>query len=71
MNNWQNDFLAEDHRQCILKEVEHIRLEKLALQSQHRPPFFARAMAGFGSWMMSTGKQLHERYEVPTAQRVR
>ncbi len=71
MNNWQNDFLAEDHRQCILKEVEHIRLEKLALQSQHCPPFFARAMAGFGSWMMSTGKQLRERYEVSAAQRVR
>ncbi|HSL46602.1 MAG TPA: hypothetical protein VK897_24420 [Anaerolineales bacterium] len=66
MNNWHNEFMAEYHRQDILKEAEHIRLEKIALNSRvYRPGFFARTMFNFGNWMIATGKQLRERYEVP------
>ena len=66
MNNWQNEFMAEYHRQDILQEVEQIRLEKLALQSRvYRPRFFERTMFNFANWMISTGKQLRKRYEVP------
>ena len=66
MNNWPNEFLAECHRQQILEEVEQIRWEKLALKaSRYRPRVFGRALFNFGSWMISTGKQLCKRYEVP------
>ena len=66
MNNWHNEFMAEYHRQDILKDVEHIRLEELAIRSHvYRPGFFARTMFSFANWMISTGKQLRKRYEVP------
>lgn len=66
MNHWHVEFMAEDHRQEILKEVEHIRLEKLALQSRvYRPGLFARTMFSFANWMISAGKQLRKRYEIP------
>ncbi len=66
MNNWQNEFMAEYRRQQILQEAEHIRLEKLALKSRvYRPGMFERTMFNFANWMISTGKQLRKRYEVP------
>lgn len=66
MNNWQNEYMAEYERQRIWEEVEQIRLEKLALQSRvYRPGIFARTMFNFANWMISTGKQLRKRYEVP------
>ena len=66
MNNWHDEFMAEYHRQDILKEVEHIRLEGIAVKSRlYRPGFFARTMFNFANWMISTGKQLRKRYEVP------
>ena len=66
MNHWHNDFMAEYRRQQILEEVEHIRLEKLAVRSRvYRPGLFARSMFRFANWMISTGKQLRRRYEVP------
>ena len=66
MNNWQNEYLAEYHRQQILEEIEQIRLEDMAMQSRvYRPRFFARTMFSFANWMISTGKQLRNRYEIP------
>jgi hypothetical protein len=66
MNHWHNEFMAEYHRQDILNEVEHIHLESLAVNSRvYRPGFFARTMFSFANWMISTGKQLRKRYEVP------
>ena len=66
MNNWQNEFMAEYHRQDILEEVEQIRLEKLALQSRvNCPTLFERTMFTFGNWMISRGRQLRKRYEAP------
>ena len=67
MNNWHNEFMAEYHRQQILEEAEHIRLEKLALKSRlYRPGTFERSMFRFANWMISTGKQLRRRYEIPS-----
>jgi hypothetical protein len=69
MNDWHNEFMAEYHRQDILKEIEHIRLEEIAVKSRlYRPGFFARTMFSFANWMISTGKQLRKRYEVPCAE---
>jgi hypothetical protein len=75
MNHWHNEFMAEYHRQDILKQVEHIRLEEIAVKSRlYRPGFFTRTMFSFANWMISTGKQLRKRYtrsspvdEVPCA----
>ncbi len=67
MNNWQIEFMAEYRRQEILQGAEQIRLEKLALQSRaYRPRLFERTMFSFANWMISTGKQLRRRYEIPT-----
>lgn len=67
MNNWQNEYLAEYHRQNILKEAEHIRLEKLALEARGScPTLFERIVFRFANWMISRGKQLRKRYEATT-----
>jgi hypothetical protein len=66
MNNWTNEFMAEYHRQDILEDAEQIRLGKLAIRSRvYRPRFFERTMYTFANWMISTGKQLRRRYEIP------
>jgi hypothetical protein len=66
MNNWQNEYMAEYHRQEILEEAEHIRLEEMSLTSRvYRPSFFSRTMFNLANWMISTGKELRKRYEVP------
>ena len=68
MYHWSDEFMAEDHRQEILTEVEHIRLEKLVVSTRvYRPGLFARTMFNFANWMISVGKQLRKRYEIPTA----
>ena len=66
MNHWHTEFMAEYHRQDILNEAEHIRLEGFAVSSRvYRPRFFERTMFNFANWMISTGKSLRKRYEVP------
>jgi hypothetical protein len=68
MNNWNNEYMAEYHRQEILDQVEQIRLEKLTITSRvYRPRLFERTMFNFANWMISTGKQLRKRYEIPAA----
>lgn len=67
MNYWQDEKTAEYNRQRILEEVEQIRLERAALKSRvYRPGLFERTMFNFANWMISTGKQLRTRYEVPS-----
>jgi hypothetical protein len=69
MNNWTNEFMAEYHRQEILQEAEHIRLEGIAAKSRvYRPGLFERTMFNFANWMIATGKQLRKRYEIPTVE---
>ncbi len=68
MNHWQDEIHAEYHRQRILDEVKQIQLEKLALKSRvYRPGVFERTMFRFANWMISTGRQLRQRYEIPQA----
>jgi hypothetical protein len=67
MNNWNDEYMAEYHRQDILDQVEQIRLERLTVTSRvYHPRFFSRTMFNFANWMISTGKQLRKRYEVPS-----
>lgn len=64
MNNWQNEYMAEYHRQQLLKEAEQMRLEKLTLEASVRcPTRFERTMLILANWMISKGKQLRKRYE--------
>ena len=66
MNHWQNEFMAEYRRQEILAEAEQIHLEKIGTQARvYRPGIFERSMFRFANWMISTGKQLRKRYEIP------
>jgi elongation factor P hydroxylase len=66
MNHWHNEFMAEYHRHRIREEIEQIRLERIALRSRvYRPGFYARTMYSFANWMISAGKQLRKRYEIP------
>ena len=66
MHNWHNEYMAEFHRQEILDQVEHIRLEEIALKSRvYHPGWFERSMFNFANWMIATGKQLRKRYEIP------
>jgi hypothetical protein len=70
MNHFQDEFDAEYNRQRILTEVKQIRLEQLALKSRpYKPGRFERTMFNFANWMISTGKQLRKRYEVPSVNR--
>ena len=69
MNHWNNDFMAEYHRQDILKQAEQIRLERLATKSRvYRPGWFERRMFIFANWMIATGKRLRKRYEIPAVE---
>jgi len=66
MNNWNNEYMAEYHRQDLIKEAEQIRSEKLGIRSRvYHPSFFTRAMFNVGNWMITKGKQLRKRYEIP------
>jgi hypothetical protein len=68
MNNWNNEYMAEYHRQDLIREAEQIRREKLGIHSHvYHPGFFTRIMFNVGNWMISKGKQLRKRYEIPTA----
>ncbi|RPI91452.1 MAG: hypothetical protein EHM40_15670 [Chloroflexi bacterium] len=69
MNNWQDEFMAEYHRQQIVEEIKQIRLEETALKSYgNRPRLFERTMFNFANWMISTGKHLRKRYTRSTPQ---
>lgn len=66
MNNSHDEFNAEYQRQQIATEIRQIRLENAALKSAlYRPGFFSRTMFNFANWMISAGKQLRKRYEIP------
>ena len=67
MNYYQDEFTAEYNRKKIVEEFELMRLENLTRKSHvHRPTIFERSMFNFANWMISTGKQLRRRYEIPT-----
>ena len=66
MNPYQDELTAEYNRQRILEEFEQMRFERLARKSDvYRPGIFERTMFNFANWMITTGKQLRRRYEIP------
>jgi hypothetical protein len=66
MNPWQIDLMAEYQRRQALEAKRQIRLEDMAYQARiHHPGIFERSMFNFANWMISTGKRLRKRYEIP------
>ena len=66
MNYYQDEMTAEYNQQKIQNELKQIRLAQFAIQSRsYKPGRFERTMFNFAKWMISTGKQLGKRYEVP------
>ena len=66
MNPLMEEFLLEEHRRDIKREVSHIRLQELALKRKvFRPNWFTRAMQNLGQWLIVRGERLVERYEIP------
>ena len=68
MNYFDYETTAEYNRQQIRNQFEQIQLEKFALKSQvYQPGRFAHLMFNLANWMITTGKQLRKRYEIPAA----
>ena len=66
MNYFQDELTAEYNQQRISEELNQIRLEQFALKSRtYKPSRFERTMFNFANWMITTGKQLRKRYEIP------
>ena len=61
MNFYQDELTAQYNRQRVKEEFDQIRMEQHTTHSN-----FKRIMHGVASWMITTGKELHERYEIPT-----
>jgi len=67
MNYHQDELTAQYNRQRIREDFNQIRLEQFTTRSRvYRPGLFTRTMHSFSIWMISTGKALHNRYEVPS-----
>jgi hypothetical protein len=66
MNVYDYENTAEYNRQQIHAELKQIRLAHSARHTQaYHPHRFARLMVNFANWMIATGKQLRNRYEIP------
>ena len=66
MNYFQDEHTAAYNRQRIAEEFHQMQLERSALQSRvYQPGRFGRMMLNFANWMISTGKRLRKRYEIP------
>ena len=68
MNYFQDEQTAAYNRQRMAEAAQQYRLEQLALKSRvYRPSRFQRLMFNFANWMISTGKELRKRHEIPAA----
>ena len=64
MNYHQDELTASHNRERVREVFAQIHLEqKMVKLSDHRPSLFTRIMHSFAVWMISTGKELNERYE--------
>jgi hypothetical protein len=66
MSSFLEEYMVEERRRDVLREMEGIRLEEQALKAKgHHPTLFTRTMQGFGEWLIARGESLVERYEMP------
>lgn len=65
MNPLMEEYLIEEHRKDIKREVSRIRLQEQALKGgAFRPSWFTRAMQGLGQWLIARGERLVKRFEI-------
>ena len=66
MNSFLEEYMVEERRRDVLREIDSIRLEKQALEARvYHPSWFTRTMQGFGQWLIERGENLVKRYEIP------
>ncbi|MDX1378940.1 MAG: hypothetical protein R3307_08835 [Anaerolineales bacterium] len=67
MNYYQDELTAKYNREKIREDFSLIHIEQHAAKSRiYRPGVFTHIMHSFSIWMISTGKNLHSRYEIPS-----
>jgi len=67
MNYHQEELTATYNRERVREVFNQIHLEQnMANLITHRPSLFTMTMHSFAVWMISTGKELNERYEIPS-----
>lgn len=68
MNYHQDELTAQYNRDKVREDFNQIKIEKRINRARmQKPNLYTRTMHNFSSWMISTGKELHKRYELPTA----
>jgi len=68
MNPLFQEYLVEERRKDIRREMSNIRMEEEAMRGQvFRPSLFTRTMRTLGQWLIARGEQLVKRYETPEA----
>lgn len=65
MNYHQEELTAQYNRQRVREDANLIRLENAAQAKAHRTSLFTMTMHHISMWMISTGKNLHKRYDLP------
>lgn len=66
MNLMMEEYLQDEHRREIVREITGHRLQEQAYRSMvHRPNWFTRAMTRLGQWLIARGERLVKQYEVP------
>ena len=66
MNNGMNEYLLEEHRKDIQRDMQQIHLEQMALRGRvFHPNAFTRSMEALGKWLITRGELLVKRYESP------
>ena len=67
MNYYQDELTAKYNREKIREDFGLIHIEQHAAKAHvYRPGLFTWTMHSFSIWMISTGKTLHNRYEIPS-----
>ena len=67
MNHWQYEQYKQIDEFSRQKMISEIRVEKLVRQYRvYHPGIFERTMFSLADWIISIGKRLRRRYEIPS-----
>ena len=65
MNFFMEEYLVEEHRRDITRELTNIRLQEQAVKSRiFHSNWFTHTMRNLGQWLIVRGERLVKRYEV-------
>jgi hypothetical protein len=67
MNTRLDEFLSEEHRKDMQRDIQQITLEQKVVHIKvARPSLFTRSMESLGKWLIHQGELLVKRYETPS-----